>query len=210
MDVRRILSALFGVLFLLMAASTVWLCVGYRDAAPVLLGDLTHANACTDALMEAVCDRDFATVRQLTTGETIPNIQKAPGNALSQFLWEEYGACFSYQFQGDCYITDYGVYRDVQVTVLDIPTLMEDLQLYAGVPLAENAANTPDAYAADGTYTRSFVMEILTQEAKTMLETDFYTVTRDLTLRLSGTGNTWLVCPERALTDVITGGMGGF
>lgn len=210
MKFTKILSVFFGLLFIPLLAGTVFLAVTARNAEPILLHSMNDAEARTEALMDAVCARDYAAAEALLSGDLTLTPDHEPSHALSKTLWEAYGNTLSYEFRGDCYATDYGLFRDVTVTMLDIPAVMADIQSYSAVLLANKAAASPDtAYDPDGNYNEAFVMSTLAEEASLLTDSDAYLVTRDLTLHLVGDGSKWLIQADRALMTVLAGGLGG-
>lgn len=206
----KILSVLFGLLFIPLLVGTVYLALTCRNAEPILLGSMEKADMRTELLMDALCTQDYAAAEELLSGGVTLTPVSEPANALSKSIWEAYGRTLSYEFHGSSYATNYGVYRDVTVTLLDIPSVMADIQSHSAVLLANKAAANPaDAYGADGTYKEEFVMSALAEEAALLMDSDAYLITRDLTLQLSGEGRHWMIRPDRSLMTLFAGGMGG-
>lgn len=210
MKSTKILSVLFGLLFIPLLIGTVYLAVSARNAAPLLVSSMTDAQGQTQALMDAVCSRDYAAAEELLSGDLTLTPDREPTNTLSKTLWDAYGNTLSYEFRGDCYATDYGLFRDVTVTFLDIPSIMADIQSHSAVLLANKAIADPsNAYEADGSYREDFVLNALAEEASLLTDSDAYLITRNLTLHLVGDGSQWLIQADQSLMTVLAGGMGG-
>lgn len=203
------LSAIFGLLSLLLLVGTVLLAVSQRNADPRLPDSMKPAEAQTREFMEAVVTCDYTAVEKLLSGSPDLGTDRVPTNPLSQYLWDIYGSSLSYRFDGDCYADDYGVYRDVIVTMADLTAMMDDLQGHAAILLAGEAAADPDnAYNPDGSYRQEFIYFALAKEAAQM-DVNCYMTERRLTLQLEHEGGKWVVRPDRSLLDVLAGGMGG-
>lgn len=206
----KLLSVLFGVLFVLLLSGTALLAFTFRNAEPVVLASMEKADARSEAMMEALCSQDYAAASKLISGKPKLEPNGEPATALGKVLWEAYGESLSYEFEGSSYVSDGIVCRQVTVTMLDIPALMEDLQAKSTKTLAIKAASNPDeAYDADGAFRSEFVAEALAAEARSMVKSDKYMTERSLTLQLTGHGGKWVVCADRTLMDLFVGGMGG-
>ena len=167
----NVLSALFGVFFVLLLAATAVLAVSARNSSPVMAGALERAEVRTEALMDAICAGDYAAAEKLISGRPDLEIDRDPSNPLSLVLWEAYIERLSYEFRGDCYYDDYGVYRDVTVTLLDISAVMEQLQSRSAMILSGKAIANPEAaYDGNGGYRQEFVMQALAEEAAAQAE----------------------------------------
>ena len=186
MKITKLLSALFGLLFCLFLAAALILSVAMRNAPTLALGTMEAAEAQTQTLMEAICSKDFSKAEQLLSGSNNLNSRESFHSPLTTTLWDAYYSSITYQFHGGCYTDDYGLYRDVTVTYLDIPTLLEDLQSRT-LALSDNLAEQAQSMAQSGTYTAK----------------------RTLTLQLISTGGRWSVLSSPELLDFISGSMGG-
>lgn len=202
------LSALFGLLWILLLAGIVLLAVSQRNASPRLPDSMKQAEAQTRALMEAVVSCDYTAVEHLLSGSPDLDTDRTPSDPLSQNLWTIYGSSLSYKFDGPCYADDYGVYRDVTVTMADLTAMMTDIQAHSAILLASKAAADPNAYNADGSYKQDFILSALASQAA-KLDANDYLTTRSLTLRLENDGGQWAIRLDRALLDVLAGGIGG-
>lgn len=206
----NVLSALFGVLFVLLLAATAVLAVSARSSSPVVAGALERAEVRTEALMDAICAGDYQAAEKLISGRPELESDRDPSNPLSGVLWEAYVESLSYEFRGDCYYDDYGVYRDVTVTLLDISAVMEQVQSRSAMILSAKAIADPKAaYDENGGYRREFVLQALAEEAEKLVGRQSYRTTWDLTLQLTGQNGRWVVRQDRALMNLIAGGIGG-
>ncbi len=179
------LSALFGLLFAASLGAALFLTL-IAGNAPIITDSLTEAEAQTQRLMDAVCSGDYAAAEELLTGGLRLVPEGEHSSALTQALWDAYIDTLSYSFHGGCYADDYGLYRDVTVTILDIPALLNDLPIGLGRTEDEQAADVQSALAKGD-----------------------YTATRTLTLQLTGHGGRWMIHATPQLVDLMQGSMGG-
>ena len=181
-----------------------------NEQPPMITGNLSAAEQQTTAFMDAICSRDFSVAEDLLAGSPKLDSNIQPSNPFSEALWDAYYESMSYTFQGSCYTDEYGLYRDVTITYLSIPALMEDLQPRAPLLLANAAVDCPEtAYDGNGNYTQDFIYKTLAAEAEAMLHIKDYTVTRTLTLQITGKGGHHIIQNTPALMDLISGSMGG-
>lgn len=209
MKPKNLISVLFGLMFVLLLTGTVVLSFRSRNAAPVLADVPEAAEQQTQALMDALCSGDRSTVSALIAGA--PELQAAePQNPLSQFLWGAYWESLSYEFTGGCYASDTGLAREVNVTLLDIPSVVEAMQVNSAALLMQAAMELgPEAYTEDGSYREDFIMEVLAQAAQEVLKEDGHRTSRTMVLELICRNGQWQIQPKPALVDLLSGGMGG-
>lgn len=191
MKLRNALSVLFGLLFagLLSAGILLALCMG--DTPVITDHGLSAADAQAERFMEAVCSGDYAAAEKLLSGTPTLSFSQAHSNALSETLWNEYLSALSYEFHGSCYTDGCGLYRDVTVTLLDLPRLLEELQGRSVSAVTEQPA------------------EELAETAAAMLSQQDYTTTRTLSLQLTSHRGQWMIRPTTQLINLLQGGMGG-
>ena len=207
---NNFIPTLLGVACVVLLAAAAILGIAMRNALPITAGSMQNAEAQTEKLMNAVCSGDYTAAEDLLSGSLKLTLEREPTNSLYRVLWDAYSDSLDYRFQGSCYADNYGLYRDVTVTMLDIPTLMEDLQKRSTLLLYSKAENSPQSiYDANGNYTQKFIMDTLGEEADSMIANNDYTTTQTLTLHLTGSGGQWYIQPDPLLIDWIRGGMGG-
>lgn len=205
----NITKKLFAVLSILLLVGTVLLAVTQRNADPRFPASMKLAEAQTRELMEAVVTCDYTAVEKHLSGNPDLGTDRTPSDPLSQNLWKLYGSSLSYEFDGPCYADDYGIYRDVTVTMADLTAMMTDLQAHSAILLAGKAAEDPEnAYNDDGSYRQEFIFSALAAEAAQM-DVGNYLTQRSLTLQLEHESGRWVIRPDRSLLDVLAGGMGG-
>lgn len=183
---KDIFSKLLGCLTVLLLLTAVVLSVSMRNAQPLTVGSFAAAEAQTEQFMNALCSGDYETAEGLISGGHSLAPAEEFSDPLTQTLWEAYTGSLSHTFNGGCYADQYGLYRDVTVTALDIPALMADLQ--------RKTALTEDS---------------LGDAAMDMIARGDYTMTHTLTLQLTGSGGHWQLLPTPQLIALMQGSMGG-
>lgn len=210
MKVTKILSVLFGLLGVLILAAAVALSFSSLDAPVQLLAVSDGAEQCTVEYMDALCRGDLETVGSLTSGQPRYIAGSEPDTQLAGLLWEAYAGSLSCDFSGGCYASASGLSRDVQVTVLDIPGVLQILKERSQALLEQHAAVTDQdlVFDGDGQYREEFAMGVLYDGTAAILEEGGVTRTIDLTLELSCQDGRWYVLPNPAVTDLLAGSMG--
>lgn len=186
---KHTLSKLFSALSVLLLLAAVIFALSMRNAPPILAVSLNEAELQTEQFMEALCRSDYAAAEKLIAGSPTLTPNEDQENPLTQALWEAYLHSFSYEFHGSCYTDEYGLYRDVTVTVLDLPSLMTDLQSRPTVGLTNTDA--------------------LIQAIPHMITHGDYTAPHHLTLQLTAHKGQWKIQPTPQLIALMQGSTGG-
>lgn len=209
MKLANRLSAVFALLAVVLILGTVALCFLSLDASAILVGGARQAEARTEALMEAICQGDDAAAGSMLQGQPALDSGRSPESSLGQLLWEAYRGSIAYEFSGSCYASDSGLCRDVTVTALDIPAVMQQLKADAQTLLNKHAASSDsdEVYEDDGSYREEFVMDVLCDGAKKILKQEQPLTSHTITLQLTCRDGQWYVLPDPALIHVLAGGM---
>lgn len=209
MNTNKHLSSFFALLGAILLLSAVVLSLLALNAPARLLFGTTEADARTQALMDALCEKNYAAASALMLGNPQLDADSTPDSSLGALLWEAYADSLSYEFSGSCYAGESGVCRDVTITALDIPALMVSLKDQAQTLLRKGAAsaNPEEIYNEDGSYQDAFLTDALKDGAAALLSQRIPTASRTITLHLTARDGQWYILPEQALLDVIAGGM---
>ena len=192
---KQSLSKLFAALSAILLLAVVIFSISMRNAPPIIIGSLHEADLQSEQFMDALCSGDYSFAEQLLAGslEITPTV--AHSSPLTQALWEAYIHNFSYEFQGSCYSDEFGLYRDVTITALDLPTFMADLQTRSAI-----FSTTQD---------HDHIMNTLAEAVPTMLTRGDYTASHHLTLQLTAHNGQWRIQPTPQLIALMQGSMGG-
>ena len=209
---RKILSALFGVLSIAVAAFALWLCV-YAQNAPVkpALDPADSGETLTgffDCLKAGQWDQADG---YLYDGASL-GLQAAPSEALSARFWAAEKQVWDFRPAGDWTLDGTGVLRQVTVRGLDMDALQRDIsaRVQALLETAVTAAQrTSEVYNDDGSYREDVAMAALDQAVEDVLrDAAAYTVDRALTVELRPQDQAWRILAGKELLSALTSGAG--
>lgn len=210
MKFSKFMAVLFGMLGIALAVFTVRLGFRALDAKPQLVRAPEAARAQAEAMLEAVCEGDFASAGQMLQGQPSLGAGRPAGDAAGQLVWDAFMDSLSYEFSGACYATDSGVAWDVRLTGLDISSVTEVLRDRSQTLLAQRVAqaeNISEIYDENNDYREDFVMDVLLDAVAAALEEDAEYITKDITLNLVYLQGQWWIVPEDGLLEAISGGI---
>ena len=200
----KILSAVFGVLGVLLMVATAAVSIASRNAQPRMLESPEAASAQAQRMM---CAGDYEAAQSCIYGQ--PDLGAGePEDAVSKLLWDAFTDSLSYEFTGLCRVTDTGFARDATVTCLDVSGVTAAVPQRAKALLEAKAAAAEDKteiYNEDNSYRNELVDQALNDAVTQALSEDAQTVTRDVTLGLIYQDGAWWVVPDQALLKIISG-----
>lgn len=203
----KILSAVFGVLGILLMVATAAVSIASRNAQPRMLESPEAASAQAQHMMDALCAGDYEAAQSCIYGR--PDLGAGePEDAVSKLLWDAFTDSLSYEFTGLCRVTDTGFARDATVTCLDVSGVTAAVPQRAKALLEAKAAAAEDKteiYNEDNSYRNELVDQALNDAVTQALSEDAQTVTRDVTLGLIYQDGAWWVVPDQALLKIISG-----
>ena len=203
----RVLSAVFGVLGILLMVVTASVCIVSRNAQPRMLESPEAASAQAQRMMDALCAGDYETAQSCIYGQ--PDLGAGePEDAVSKLLWDAFVDSLSYEFTGLCRVTDTGFARDAAVTYLDVSGVTAAVPQRAKALLeaqAEAAEDKSEIYNEDNSYREALVDQALSDAVTQALAEDAQNVTRNVTLSLIYQDGAWWVVPDQALLQTISG-----
>ncbi len=209
MNAASRLSRIFTLLGTALIAAALLLSFLCLDAPVRVLAVPEGARQRTDELMAAICRKEYPLAASMLLGQPELDVS-SPEDPLEKALWEAYQGSLSYSFPGGLSAAEEGLVREVTVTCLDIPALLESLKVRASGALAAKAAQLEDAavYNAEGGYQEAFVSQALAEEVGRILESGTYSTEKTLRLSLVSRDGQWWVVPDDAVLDLLAGGMG--
>lgn len=212
MKSSRVYTAVFGGLGLFLMALVLIVSLFLRDAAPKMVAAPTGAVRCVDGLMQHLCAGDYAGASDYLYGN--PTLDSGAGldSDAAQQIWDAFTSSLSYELEGNCYATTSGVAQKVLFRSLQIPSVTSALKERASLLLEERVAdaeNMAEVYTSNLEYRRDFVMEVLHDTVVDALVVDGRHTEQVLTLNLICENGIWLVVPDHALINAISGGIFG-
>ena len=209
MKFAKFLSIFFAVIAVALIVATAMGYVRFHREPPMIQTPVEEAEIRTELLMEAICRGDYAAAAESLYGKPELQWNQESASELGELLWQEYSSSMSYAFSGPCYVTPSGIFRDVTVTVLDIPVLgpkiQERFELLMA-PYLEEARYDSEAFDENGVLRQDFAVSVLRRAAEHIL----YHYTNDcasyqITLELVFENGQWWVVPQRTLIDIVAG-----
>lgn len=201
MKAKKFFAWLFGLLGVVLMAGTFFLCLTSLDAAPKLVQIPVEARQCSENLMEAICNGDYAAAEALLVGNPDLGLSEKPEGEVEAILWKAFEESLSYEFDGDCYATENGLARNVKVSGLHLVS--------AAALLKDKAAAILDPAMLDvnGAYPEEYRQQVLREAAETVVREDSALVTKAVVLQLTFVDGQWQVAPDKTLLAAISGGL---
>ena len=208
---RKILSALIGVLSIGVAVFAVWLCV-YAEGASVKLdavdpeGSGEVLQRFFDCLEAEQWDEAYGCLYNYAT----LGLETAPADELSARFWQAQKDAWAFQMSEDW--TQDGVYIQRQATVrgLDMDAVREAISARVQELLAqvvEDARLKSDVYDDNGNYREDVAMAALAQaEDEVLASISGYTKDRTLTVQLRPYDGAWYIEAGKDLIAALTSG----
>ena len=207
---KKFLAVILCLAGLCAAAAAVYLSVQFMDTKPILLTPPDEAKTRVVAMMDAVCQGDYAEASQSILGTPSLGVDREAGSDVGIMIWEAFQESLSYELVGECYTTDQGLAQNVTVTCLDITSVTEQLRDRSQTMLEQRVAeaeNVSEIYDDNNEYREDFVMDILHTAVTDALKENTREMTVELTVRLSYQDGSWWVVADEALLDAISGGI---
>ena len=206
---RHFLPMLFLLLGCAVGAVSVVLALLSLNRMPLLWRVPEEAALCTQNLMEAICEGDYASASAQLVGAPDLGLGKASQSAVEQLLWEAYQGSCTFQENGSLYVTETGLAQDVQFESLDLAAVLADTKLLwpqlltSYVEAADSDSNR--IYDENGEFTSEIIQQTLLEAARQALTQEHAAVRTDLTLQLVYKNGHWQVKPTDALLNIIGG-----
>lgn len=210
MQGSRLIAAVCGLLAVVCAAGAVGAAVWCRDADPVLLDAPEEAAQQVVALMDAVCDGNFAEAQTMLYGSWDLGADREPADPVGRILWEAYVDSLDYELSGGPYATETGIAQNVKLIYLELPALTENLGSRSRALLQEAMASAEDVsqlYDEKNGYREELVMGILEEAARQAVEEDRRYTYQVIPLHLIFRDDRWWVAADPGLLGAL--GMAG-
>lgn len=210
MKLARLCAKVFALLGGVLMLGAVVVCLFSLDAPAQMLGMPKEAMHCAEEMMQQIAEGDFEGASRLMYGSPELGAGTPSEDVFSAMVWDAYVQSISYEFIGVCYAEGNGIFRDVAITALDIPSVTENLKTRVQVLLkaAQSEMEDPNAaYDAQGNVRSELADQILQEAVQKALKEDRRTVTREVTLKLIHRDGQWWVSPDAALLEAISGGL---
>lgn len=209
MKIAKCFAVLFAVVGTVLMLGTVGLCLGNLNT-PARVADIPdEVTRCGEELMGSLAAGDYAAVQNYLYGQPNLGAGEAPSDPTAKLFWEAFTRSFTYEFDGECYVTDSGYARSVTVTTLDLSAAAADLKARARTLLeerVENATEMTELYDDSGEFQEDLIEQVLSQAAQEAAAGE-QTVTCQGTLNFYYRDGQWWAVPDQALLKAISGGV---
>lgn len=205
---RHFLPMLFLLLGCAVGTVSVVLALLSLNRVPLLWRVPEEAALCTQNLMEAICEGDYASASAQLAGAPDLGLDKGSQSAVEQLLWEAYQGSCAFQESGGLYVTETGLAQDVQFESLDLAAVLADTKLLWPQLLTsyvEAADSNSEIYDENGEFTDKIIQQTLLEAARQALTQEHAAVRTALTLQLVYKNGHWRVKPTDALLNIIGG-----
>lgn len=208
MKISKYLSIIFAALAAVLIAATAIGYACFHRSPPMIQTQVEEAEARTELLMDAICQGDYSAAAESLYGNPELQWDQEAASDLGALLWPAYCGSMSYEFAGPCYATGSGIFRDVTVTVLDIPALRPKIQgrfLQLMNPYLAEAQYGSEAFDENGALRPEFAADMLRRAVEQALLEHNDSASYQITLELVFRDGQWWVVPNRSLTDIVAG-----
>ena len=206
------LPNLFFIFGVISTAVSVTATLFFGDKPSVLLEVPESAPACVESLMDCICAGKGSQAEQFLYGSPDLGIDDPPADEVGRLVWNAFLDSTSYELLGDFYATETGLARDLRITALDVPLVVESLSPLAHDILLsrlEDAEEYSLIYDENNHFRESFVSDVLRTAAQQALESNAPYKESTIALHLVFYGGEWFVVPDTALLSAISGGLPG-
>lgn len=202
---KKVLSFLFTFLGVVLLAGTAILAFLGRTMPVALPYVPVEAQKEAKAFAAEINEGNLESLKNRIYGT--PELEGEFDNPVLTVLWEAYRESFSWDFTGAWYASDSGLCCDASVTVLDIPTLLPQVETVYQELLPRKAEElaAEQVYGEDGGYDADFVLQVLADATQQVLENSQPQVQREMTLTMICRDGNWYVRPDSALLELFSG-----
>ena len=203
-------SAVLFLIGLILAVTTVNICVDHHNGQPVLLQQPAEITTEICSAMDAFCTGDYDLASHSLLGTPDLGVHREATDPVGVMLWDAFLESMSYELVGDCYATSAGIAQDVTVICLDISSATAGLEDRAKVLMAQQvdeAEDMSEIYDEDNEYREDFVMSVLYDATRAALKEDARLTTTTITINLTYQDGQWWIIPEKGLLEVVSGGV---
>lgn len=210
MKISKLAAAVFAVVgTVLLVGSIAASFVGLSSSTKAVKPS-EEANDAAQAVLNALDSGDFVGVAAYFYGTPSLGLDREPATAAGKQLWQAYRDSVSVTSGTGCYSEGSEIYRTAEITAMDISSVTSQLGRRAAELLGKKRAEAEEPSQLldeDGQFPQSMKEEALTQALQDLLAENPKTVTRQVTLKLVQQDGQWLAVPDKALLEILSGGL---
>lgn len=205
---RKISSIVLSIMgFLSIIAGIIAIFWGLQ-ADPMILREPEKAKQCAEEFLQAINDGSLAEAADYLPDPSALGEVSEDADPIAALIWDTYRTRLEAELVSGLYTTADGPCMDMELTALDVDDVVEKIGTLAVERMQERVAAASDMselYGDDGQYRPELVDNVLQQAALETLMCDLPTVTTSITLHLTQSGEAWMVIPDRALINALSG-----
>ena len=205
---RKMSSVVLSIVGFLSIIAGIFAIFWGLQADPVILREPEKAKQCAEEFLQAINDGSLAEAADYLPDPSTLGEVPEDADPIAALIWDTYRTQLDAELVSGLYTTADGLCMDMELTALDVDDAVEKIGTLAVERMQERVAATLDMselYGDDGQYRPELVDDVLQQAALETLMCDLPTVTTSITLHLTQSGEAWMVIPDRALVNALSG-----
>ena len=209
MKLSKLASVVFAVLGTVLLAGSVVVAFLALNRPAESVKPAEEANACAQAVLDALNNGDFAGAAGYFYGTPSLGIDREPVAAEGKQVWDAYRGSVEVTADGGCYGDGANIYQTAQVTAMDIAGTLSQLDSCTSGLLKEKleTAEDPAALLDEAGEVPRALRDEVRALALTQVLAEAETVTRQTTFQLIEREGQWWVLPDQALIDILSAGL---
>lgn len=208
-SIKALLLWLLGIAA---AALTTLYALTNLNAPPKILQAPQSADACTETLMQQLCQGEFDALGQYLYGSPELGLGQEPEDAVGKLLWDAWLESLSYEFDGQCYATENGLARDMRFSCLDVSAVFDSLGPIAQEIFSARLDSTEDqdlVYDAQNGYREDFIQSVIEEAVQRALAENAALQETSVSVQLAYDRGRWLVVADTNFLNTVFGGITG-
>ena len=208
MKITKVLASVFACLGAVLMLGTTALCLLSLDAQPKILNLPDGVVQCSETLVQALSQGDYATAEGLIYGQPDLGVPEQWDSTLEQLAWETFQESLTVSFDGDFYPSDTGYRRALTVSALDVSGAVAAVSQRAAALLSqrmEDAEDLSEIYDENNEFREDLMDQVLREALEQALAEDAQLVTSQSVLELIYRDGRWWAVPDQTLLQAISG-----
>ena len=205
---RKMSSVVLSIVGFLSIIAGIFAIFWGLQADPVILREPEKAKQCAEEFLQAINDGSLAEAADYLPDPSTLGEVPEDADPIAALIWDTYRTQLDAELVSGLYTTADGLCMDMELTALDVDDVVEKIGTLAVERMQDRVAAASDMselYGDDGQYRPELVDDVLQQAALETLMCDLPTVTTSITLHLTQSGEAWMVIPDRALVNALSG-----
>ena len=210
MKISKLASALFAVVGTVLLVGSIVISFVALNSPGKAVKPKDEADALAMSVLSALANGDLSKVGTYFYDRPSLGLDREPATAEGKQIWDAYRDSITVTAQEPCYAEGSNIYQTAQITHMDIPQTLSQLDRRAGELLKKKLDEQADPFSLlgeDGQISQTLKQELTTKALQEALE-EPKTVTTQITFQLIEKDGQWWVLPDQAMLDILFGGLG--